>query len=304
MRRLACVSLARAGVLPASARDAAMITLRPLLASLVLLTGLFAAPAPARAETFNTCAGFIDTVPATITTQGTWCLRHDLTTAITSGNAITIATNNVTIDCNDFKLGGLQAGNSSQANGIVASGHLNSTVRHCNVRGYYYGIYADGSGNLVEDNRLDQNLYIAIRILGENNRVRRNAVFDTGGSPANPFTYGIVASADVIENTVSGVFAIGADTSPTGILLSGAGMVASGNHVRGLAVSGTGSAAGINAYNIGIRVEGNHVSAATTTNGFGIRGNGATDTFCGGNTIAKFSTPIGTCQDTGGNASN
>src|SRR5690606_2774500 len=70
-----------------------------LLAALLLLGGLLAVPSPARAaETYNTCAGFIDSAPATISKQGVWCLRKNLSTNISSGNAITIATNNVTID--------------------------------------------------------------------------------------------------------------------------------------------------------------------------------------------------------------
>ena len=42
-------------------------------------------PREARAETYQTCAGFIDALPATITTQGVWCLRKDLGTAMASG---------------------------------------------------------------------------------------------------------------------------------------------------------------------------------------------------------------------------
>jgi len=37
---------------------------------------------------------------------------------MTSGNAITIATNNVVLDLNSFKLGGLSAGLGTNANGI------------------------------------------------------------------------------------------------------------------------------------------------------------------------------------------
>jgi hypothetical protein len=44
--------------------------------------------------------------------QGVWCLRKDQSTANTSGSAITINTNNVTVDCNDFKIGELAAGNT------------------------------------------------------------------------------------------------------------------------------------------------------------------------------------------------
>ena len=40
------------------------------------------------AETYNTCTGFIDALPAVITTQGIWCLRQNLDTSATSGNMI------------------------------------------------------------------------------------------------------------------------------------------------------------------------------------------------------------------------
>src|SRR5688500_5888635 len=96
-------------------------------------------PREARAETYQTCAGFIDALPATITTQGVWCLRKDLGTAMASGAAITIATNNVTIDCNNFKVGGLAAGAGTQAVGIQVSGKQNATIRNCAIRGFYRG---------------------------------------------------------------------------------------------------------------------------------------------------------------------
>ena len=282
-----------------------MQPIRHLFTALLLLAGLFAAPTPIHAaQSYDNCTAFIDTLPATISTQGTWCLRHDVTTPITSGNAITINTNNVTIDCNDFKIGGLSAGTSSLANGIFANGPLNATVRHCNVRGFRNGVYLNGAGHLIEDNRFDQNLYVGIYVAGDNNRVERNAVYDTGGYPGNNLSYGIYASADVIDNTVAGVFATAAATYPDGIDLYGTGIEARGNRVRGLAAAGGGSALGIYVGNAGITVSGNRISAAAPIYGVGIVGFGANDTFCGGNTIAKFSTPISACQDTGGNASN
>src|SRR5262245_20959189 len=85
-------------------------TMRRLLAALLL--SLFVLPAVA-AESYDACAGFIDTVPTTISTQGVWCLRKDLATAVSNGAAISIEANNVTIDCNGFKLGGLAAGPGS-----------------------------------------------------------------------------------------------------------------------------------------------------------------------------------------------
>ena len=123
--------------------------MRHLLLPALLL--VLAAPSPASAgESYDNCSGFIDSIPATITTQGVWCLRGDLSTAVGSGNAISVATNNVTIDCNQFKLGGLAAGPTSQAYGIFSE-RANTTVRNCNVRGFYAGIYVGSSGgNLLE----------------------------------------------------------------------------------------------------------------------------------------------------------
>ena len=85
-------------------------------AALVLTASVaLATSGPAQAETWHACRGFIDALPATITTQGTWCLRRDLTISLASGEAITIAANNVTIDCNDYKIGGLGAGAATAA---------------------------------------------------------------------------------------------------------------------------------------------------------------------------------------------
>src|SRR5688572_20901601 len=87
----------------------------------LLVLGLLAAVslAPARAtESYDGCTGFIDSLPATISTPGTWCLRGHRYTSITSGAAIRITANNVTLDCNDFRLSGLGAGAGTLAVGI------------------------------------------------------------------------------------------------------------------------------------------------------------------------------------------
>src|SRR4029079_7326065 len=104
------------------------------------------------AQSYDNCTGYITVLPAIISTQGTWCLKQDLATAITSGAAITINTNNVTIDCNNFKLGGLAAGLGTNAYGVFANNRFNATVRHCNVRGFYVGVFlagASGGGHAV-----------------------------------------------------------------------------------------------------------------------------------------------------------
>lgn len=217
------------------------------------LTGIFllavvmlvpAMPLPARAaESYDNCTGFVDTLPATISSQGTWCLRHDLGTAITSGSAITVATNNVTIDCNGFKVGGLAAGTNTNANGIHANGHLNTTVRNCNVRGFYIGILTrSGGGDLIENNRLDGNTYLAIYVGSPGSTIRDNRVIDTGGSTLTPeIAFGISAvnGVDVLDNTVSGMTTTSQEgnASSYGIYANtnGDGSVV-GNRVRGAGI--------------------------------------------------------------------
>ena len=68
-----------------------MHILRGLFISIVTLAAFAGASDPAAAaESYDSCLGFIDALPATITTQGTWCLRQNLDTSATSGNVIEI----------------------------------------------------------------------------------------------------------------------------------------------------------------------------------------------------------------------
>jgi hypothetical protein len=272
------------------------------------LVMLFATPRPAQAaESYDNCTGFIDSVPATISTQGTWCLRQDISTAITSGVAITIATNNVTIDCNDFKLGGLAAGAGTLAYGINASNRLNATVRHCNIRGFYIGLLlsgAAGGGHTVEDNRFDGNTWIGLWTEGDGSVVRRNRVFDTGGSTSGLQPWGLLAynSADVLDNTVAGVAATsGGNGTVHGITTSTNldGRVV-GNGVRGLVKDGTGIAYGISNFSSNrLTLVGNHVVGDGST-GVGLLCQGANDSATD-NVISGFATGISICSDDGGN---
>ena len=125
-----------------------------------LAAAMLAFPPAAAADTYETCTGTITALPAVITTQGTWCLAGDLGTGLGSGDAVTIGTNNVTLDCNGYKLGGLAAGTGTLAIGIHAEDHLNATVRNCSIRGFHQGIVFEGTGSgghAIEDNRFDGN---------------------------------------------------------------------------------------------------------------------------------------------------
>lgn len=210
------------------------------LGLLLALPGLGWPFASHAAESYDNCTGFVDSLPAVISTQGTWCLRQDVATPIASGNAITVNTNNVTIDCNDFKIGGLAAGVSTNAYGIYSANRQNTTVRNCNIRGFRHGIRLDGSGagHLVEDNRLDNNTFNGIFVRGDGSTVRRNIVGDTGGVPDSFGLWAIYTyyDVDVLDNTINGVVATpGSFDSVTGIYaINNYNGTVSGNRVRGL----------------------------------------------------------------------
>jgi hypothetical protein len=274
-------------------------------AAIILLALLGPAlPLPARAaQSYDNCTGFVDTLPATISTQGTWCLRHDLTTAITSGNAIIIATNNVTIDCNDFKVGGVPAGTGTTTNGIYANTRFNATVRHCNVRGFRYGIYfTNGGGHLIEHNRLDSNTVIAIYADSPGSTISGNRVIDNGGSTSalgNAYGISVANGVDVLDNTINGVAATpdgGGNATSYGITTDTNGDASvAGNRVRGLAASGTGTTYGnwnVNSGRLIVRdndMQGNAVAGSV---GVSCTNNQAT---ARDNVIAGFATEIVNC---------
>lgn len=294
----------------------------------LLLIGGLTPGATRAAESLDSCAGYIDSVPATLTTQGVWCLRHDLSTAVTAGPAITIAANNVTIDCNGFKLGGLAAGTSSQASGIYTDSGLNATIRNCNIRGFYRGIHLadnDGGGHLVEDNRLDNILTLGISVQGENNLIQRNRIYATGGSTVNSVGtgIGISANASIVGNIVSNVFGIGSG-HVTGISASGFGNSVRDNEVTTLISNAAGSntAVGIQAGGTGQRIVDNLVSGlyaapegatigilasggyqhvignqiiGSGEGQYAVRGTGA-NTLCARNTASNFATPYSSCE--------
>ena len=277
--------------------------LRLLLA--LLLSVPFIAQA---AESYDNCTGFITSLPTTISTQGTWCLKQDLATNITSGVAITIATNNVTIDCNDFKLGGLAAGAATTTIGIYALNHLNASVRHCNIRGFRYGLYFDGvngGGHAVEDNRFDGNTWVGLRVEGDGSVVQRNRVFDTGGSSVLADAYGVVTlySVDILNNTVSGVAATpSAGGSATGIFTAGnaSGRII-GNGVNGVAKDGSGLAKGIsNGGSDRIALRKNDVVGDGSSGSVGISCSSANGNAMD-NVISDFVTALVSCTDSGGN---
>jgi hypothetical protein len=166
----------------------------------------------------DTCTA-INSVPFTISLPGTYCVLKELSTpsTFTSGIAILVNSNDVTIDLGGHTLSNLAAGTGTQAVGIqtlpTAANVQNITVRNGTVRGFYVGIIlrgatgtiVDSSGHLVENVRADFNRHIGIQVLGAGSVVRQNQVLHTGGSTIAGFFVGLQIAgngAQALDNVV------------------------------------------------------------------------------------------------------
>ena len=280
----------------------------PVLAAIAAASGT---PPAQAAESFDSCAGTIPSLPAVISTQGVWCMQGDLSSASTSGNAITVTANNVTIDCNGFKLGGLAAGPATTSFGIFAENRTNITVRHCNLRGFLAGIaiVGTGGGHVVEDNRFDGITFIGMSVEGDGSAIRRNQVFDTGGSTLEAVTQlrgiSLAGSGEVIDNAVRGVDASYLpEADVIGIFIANArGASVRDNRVSGL-VKGTGAgdeAMGVViASSSGVAVRDNDLDAMEGDQGIRCAA-GPANNVARENVMHDFAVPILNCADGGGN---
>lgn len=231
------------------------MSLRDFACVLIFLVGLAILPArTARgADPAWECTGTIDTLPAVIRTSGTWCLAHDLTTTITKGSAITIAANNVALDCNGHRIAPRVMSPGTEAVGISASNRNDITIRNCKVDGFLFGIdILGGDRHVVENNRLFGTVAIAIYLDATASIIRQNEIFQTGGTAASSIYWlatGIAAygDVDISDNTVSGISTLQPASSgqalAMGIQFFGSGSVYR-NRVRNLS-SATGDEMGL-----------------------------------------------------------
>jgi hypothetical protein len=184
--------------------------MKPLLSLAAVPLLLCGAPPASAASSYDSCTGVIAALPVVISTPGTWCLKKDLATSMASGAAITVQTNNVTIDCNGFRVGGLAAGMGTQTIGVLSDARLNTAVRGCRIRGFHDGIalVGDGGGHLVEDNVVEASTYIGMRVFGDGSVVRRNRILDTGGTTVQVGSaYGMEAGGaiEIVDNEIRGI---------------------------------------------------------------------------------------------------
>ena len=273
-------------------KKASLYSLNFLLCMLML-----SLPAMSGAETVNCTA--ITALPYTITTQGVYCLTGHLNTSITDGSAITINANNVVLDLNGFKIGGLSAGLGTQTFGIYANLRQNITIKNGTVRGFLYGIWLDdippyttSQGHVIEDIRADQNTFIGIWIQGNGNIIRNNQVVATGGSTVdyvNGFAFGMYITgkgARLLNNDVTEVTAQGTSGAYGVYLFTTSNSVLAGNRVANV-TSPNGSPYGIYLdLSTDLLVRDNSLSGTQ----YGIYFDGATGTYMN-NLVRSISSP-------------
>lgn len=129
----------------------------------------------------------IGTYGTNITAAGSYYLSANLTSSATNTDAITISTDNVTVDFNGFALintGG--AGTSSD--GVTFTGRNNVALKNGTIQGFYRGIFANGDcgGVVVENMRLATNYFRGVSLIltsgAPGGIVRNNFVYGTGGT--------------------------------------------------------------------------------------------------------------------------
>lgn len=272
------------------------------LRAIALLAGLLGlglgAPATA-APSLDSCDGVISSLPATISTPGVWCLDRDLSTAVSSGVAIDLQASYITLDCNGFKVGGLQAGPATNVTGIRVGGEL-GTVRNCSVRGFMTGIEIDAPSGTAEMNRLDSNTQTGILGDADWSVIRQNMVSNTGGRPGGAFAAGIASwgrAHSLVDNEIDGVHP-GASGDAEAIaygIWAGEAQV-QGNRIAGLSPRGDAQAYGIDLYRGA--VVGNVVAQATSVAGIGIKGDESyPETICRENVLRNFTLPTEGCVE-------
>jgi parallel beta-helix repeat protein len=162
------------------------------LAALLPLACL--APAPAAAETL-TCTN-ITVLPASITVPGHYCINQKFAQNFTTA-AFNIGASNVVLDCNDHAV--VQTGTAA-VSGVYVTNKSQVTVRNCAFDGFGRGIsYFEtiaglSRNNRVVDNDVRHSKLSGIQMAGSANVVEGNRITENlGGTSAA--TYGILLTS-------------------------------------------------------------------------------------------------------------
>ena len=262
--------------------------------------------------TFNAAAEVtecieITSVPTIISSGGVYCLKQNLGTSLNFGPAISIEANNVTIEMNGFRLGGLSAGLNSQASGIVVQARRNVTIRNGTIRGFQTGVriigsFSQSSGHLIEKLLIEQSRSNGIRASGLDMIMRDNRIYTTGPSGVNDAAIGIWVDSGanvIVENNV--IAGVEETSKATGIIVQSSGDVeVSRNRLSRL--SSTGTSVGITVgFSSDVILEQNVVLGDNGSTGIENTFSEVNDLVCINNRVGGFTTNIGGCDVLSGN---
>ncbi len=262
---------------------------------IALATALMATAA--KAETIECTV--IDSIPMTITVQGIYCLTGNLASSLTSGNMIEVQTNNVTIDMNGFKLGGLAAGAGTTTRGITALDRRNITIRNGAIRGFLLGVLLEGdaatsSGHLLEDLRFDGNTRVGAWVEGTGNIIRNNQVVNTGPGDDSSVAFGLVindSNDSVVEGNV--ISSVSESSAAEGIRVQSSSLIEVWNNTILRTEDGTANRGIVSFFADDVTIIGNRILNPAGTGTFGIVDlSGSTGVNCIDNIIAGYTTAI------------
>ncbi|MDJ0613134.1 MAG: hypothetical protein QNJ29_05615 [Rhizobiaceae bacterium] len=185
--------------------------------------------APAHAE-ITDCTE-ITTIPTVINASGIYCLKGNLGTNLAAGNIISIEANNVVIDLNGWRVGGLAGGDGTLATAFASVGRRNITIRNGTIRGFAAAISASGlntAGHRYENLLIEGATSAGMIIDGAAHRIENNQFFDIGSSSVLQGASGIISGPQALSGShiVGNSFASINETSTSnGIRLSSGGIL-------------------------------------------------------------------------------
>jgi hypothetical protein len=241
-----------------------------VLLAILLALPLFAA-APAHAAPGGCTV--INYLPYTITQPGCYCFATNMSTALSSGNAITIESDNVLVDLDGYTLDNRNAGNSTAANGVYVNNRSNVVVRNGSIRGFYVGVFMSTTSSSGLGGWLAENLIVADS--------KRSGILFSG-------SYGGVVRQNAINGT-QGLVAYDTIDTQAIYIFGGSNVWVIDN-----TVVGTTAKSGFWARSIAVEnapntvVEHNRISnGALTSNSYGISCTGAANLLVTGNRVAN-----------------
>ena len=186
--------------------------LTSFLALFVSLAALSAAPAiaadgpivitQAKANAGNVTPGDTPGFPVKLSRPGSYILAGNLQPP--AGKAgIQIASNNVTIDMNGFRLHGV----GGATTGIYGAAFESATIRNGTITGFAnHGIYGTGNNWSVEDMQVSGNGANGILVFGSYSSVRSSTVTENAGVGIVCAVSCLVAESTVSANGAEGIF--------------------------------------------------------------------------------------------------